>query len=85
MLALDGQWVPTTLEVFPSVGGESLSIDPPEAGMSGSPILNDAGRAVGIVAVGTETVSKNGERQNQWTGPQPILVRDLPGWLLHCK
>ena len=70
------------LEVFSGIGSTSLSIDPTEPGMSGSPILNNAGLAVGIVAVGTEIVSKNRERKNKRAGPQPILARDLPGWLL---
>lgn len=86
VLALDRHWVRTTLNVFVNMSGfKSLSIDATEAGMSGSPILNDAGLAVGIVAVGTERESKNGERRNERTGPQPMLTRDLPGWLLDCK
>jgi hypothetical protein len=40
-----------------------------EAGMSGSPILNNVEEAVGIVAV-THSL------------PQPILSRNLPGWML---
>lgn len=82
VLALDGHWVRTTIKVFSSIWGASLSIDPVEAGMSGSPILNDAGRAVGIVAMGTQTVSKNGVRKQERAGPQPMLARDFPGWLL---
>jgi hypothetical protein len=86
VLALDSHWVRTTLNVFVSMGGgTSLFIDATEPGMSGSPILNDAGLAVGIVVVGSERVSKNGERKNERTGPQPMLTRDLPGWLLHHK
>jgi hypothetical protein len=79
VLDLDGQWIPTTLEVFSRT---SLSIDPTEPGMSGSPILSDAGLAVGMVVVGTVIVSENGERENERAGRQPILVHDLPGWLL---
>jgi Trypsin-like peptidase domain len=82
VLSLDGRWVRTTIEVFSSWGGGSLSIDPTEAGMSGSPILNDAGLAVGIVALGTETVSDDGKRTCERAEGQPILVRHLPGWLL---
>ncbi len=78
ILALDGQWIPTTLEVFSNICGVSLWIGPTEAGMSGSPILNHAGRAVGVVVVGTERVSKSGERTNEWTGPQAILAHALP-------
>jgi V8-like Glu-specific endopeptidase len=63
------------------MGGSSLSIDPTEAGQSGSPILNDAGQAVGVIVIGTET-GESGKRINQRSGPQPILMRNLPGWLL---
>jgi hypothetical protein len=82
ILSLDGQWVPTTLQVFSGLWGSSLSIDPTEPGMSGSPILNNAGRAAGLVALGSETVSVTGERKNERAGPQAILTCALPGWLL---
>jgi hypothetical protein len=57
MLSLDGHWTPTTLEVFSGLLGASISIGPSEPGMSCSPILNNAGRAVGLVPLGSETVS----------------------------
>lgn len=82
VLSLDGGWVRTTIEVFSGSGGASLSIDPTEAGMSGSPILSDAGLAVGIVALGKETASDDGKRTCERAEGQPILVRNLPGWLL---
>ena len=82
VLSLDGHWVRTTLEVFSGMGGTSLSIDPTEAGQSGSPILNNSGLAVGVVVVGAETTNANGEWENKRAGPQPILTRSLPGWLL---
>jgi V8-like Glu-specific endopeptidase len=47
------------------------SIDPTEPGMSGSPILNEAGRAVGVVVIGRETTTAGGERKNLRAGPQP--------------
>lgn len=82
VLSLNGQWIPTTLAVFTGMGGAaSLSIDPTEAGMSGSPILNKVGRAVGLVALGTETATAGGECRNERAGPQPILTYNLPGWL----
>jgi hypothetical protein len=80
VLALDGHWVRTTLRLFLGCYGSSPSIDPTEAGMSGSPILNSTGRAVGIVAVGAESVRTS---KKERAGPQPILALDLPGWLLH--
>jgi hypothetical protein len=86
VLSLDGHWVRTTKEIFSSPGGVVLSINPIEAGMSGSPILNEAGRAVGVAVVGPKTESTaNGERRNERAGPQPMLMRNLPGWLLQFQ
>jgi hypothetical protein len=82
VLSLDGQWVRTTLKVIRGLQGVGLSIDAAEGGMSGSPILNNFGRAVGIVVVGSETVGHDGNRTNERAWGQPILKRDLPGWLL---
>lgn len=83
VLALSGsRWLQTTLEVLSGWWGTHLNITGPnEAGMSGSPILNDAGRAVGLIAIGCETVS-GGVRQREKSGPQPILARDLPSRLV---
>jgi hypothetical protein len=71
MLSLDGHWVPTPLTVYSTLFGVALCTGPTEGGMSGSPILNDAGLAVGVVVIGEETVG-------ELNGPQPILSRDLP-------
>jgi hypothetical protein len=81
-LSLDGQWTRTTLEVRHGIYGFSLSVDPVKAGMSGSPILNDSGLAVGIAVLGTETTDKNGERTEGRSFGQVMLRRELPGWLL---
>jgi hypothetical protein len=87
LLALDGvSWIPTTIRLVSDMYGTSLLIDPPEAGMSGSPILNYAGRAVGIVAVGPDTATPSGGRpMNEEAGPQPILMRDLPARLVRAR
>ncbi|MGA8306985.1 MAG: hypothetical protein WB723_15015 [Candidatus Acidiferrales bacterium] len=82
VLDLDGRWISMTLEVSNTVDGSSLWIDSAEPGMSGSPILINDGTAVGIVAVGAETVSANGEIRAEQSGPQPVLMRNLPGWLI---
>jgi hypothetical protein len=82
VLSLDGKWTRTTLEIYHHIGGFSLSIDYPKAGMSGSPILNDSGLAVGIAAIGTAETGRNGKVVEKRSFGQPILVRDLPGWLL---
>lgn len=87
LLALDGvRWIPTTIRLVSGIYGTSLSIDPPEAGMSGSPILNDVGQAVGVVAIGPETVTKSGEHHmNEDAGPQPILIHDLPARMVRAR
>jgi Trypsin-like peptidase domain len=79
VLSLDGRWVRTNLEL---ASGGALLIDPTVGGMSGSPILNDVGRSVGVVVIGTENISPSGERTNMKAGPQPRLTHHLPGWLL---
>jgi hypothetical protein len=82
VLNLSGdRWVETTLKIHSSIWGPILETGPTESGMSGSPILNDAGRAVGIVSQGHETV-ENDTRKNVNSGPEPILALELPGWLL---
>jgi hypothetical protein len=82
VLSLEGHWISTKLEK--DFWGNSLLIDPTEEGMSGSPILNLAGQAVGVVVIGAEIRSKSGERTNLRCGPQPILVNDLPARLLRA-
>jgi hypothetical protein len=82
LLALSGnQWVRTALKIFKGIGGTSLETGPTESGMSGSPILNDAGRAVGVVSIGSEA-EMDGKFRNERAGPQPILSLNLPGWML---
>jgi hypothetical protein len=79
LLALSGKrWLQTTLSIF---NGTFLETGPTEPGMSGSPILNDAGKAVGVVSIGGETTTE-GIRENHRAGPQPILSRNLPAWML---
>jgi len=76
VLTLDREWVRIPLHVHSSLFGTSLSIGFTKPGMSGSPILNNVGRAVGVIAIGNGT-----EKQ----GPQPILSRNLPIWVLKGK
>ncbi len=79
LLFLDGCWAPCTVR---SHHGGALWIT--EAikeivdGMSGSPILSDDGRALGVLCTSGGTV---GERHTGG-GPQPQLSACLPGWLL---
>jgi hypothetical protein len=81
---LDRNWVKIRLHKFSNIWGTTtLSISLTEPGMSGSPILNEAGQAVGVIAISTETTDSKGERkQEEEQGPQPIPIDDLPGWLL---
>ena len=81
VLSLQGRWVRTTIDLHRSIHGILLSVDPTFAGQSGSPILSRAGCAVGVIAIGTETVDTK-TSSGQRVGPQPILTRELPGWLL---
>jgi hypothetical protein len=64
VLRLDGEW---HRGMASHVGGslwlEGCRI---KGWMSGSPILNERGEAIGVVSTG---------------GPDPRLARDLPGWL----
>ncbi len=87
LLALDGvRWIPTTIRLDSDLYGTVLWIDPPEDGMSGSPILNDAGRAVGIVAIGPDTATRSRESlKNEEAGPQPILMLDLPARIVRAR
>lgn len=82
ILMLSGdRWIETTLKMRSAMWGPFLVVGPTEPGMSGSPILNDAGRAVAIVSQGLETEEKDGARKNE-DSTQPILMLNLPGWLL---
>lgn len=65
------------MKVRSTLFGVALCTGPTEGGMSGSPILNDAGLAVGVVVIGEDTVGEP-------NGPQPILERDLPGRFVGC-
>jgi hypothetical protein len=64
VLKLDRQWARGRAN---HIGGP-IWLDGPktESGMSGSPILNDRGEAIGVISTG---------------GPDPRLLRDLPIWL----
>jgi hypothetical protein len=82
LLTLEGQWFRCKLEYIKELDGPLWVTDtaqPIEGGMSGSPIISDAGAAVGIVALGNESGCEDGHGSIN-----PRLVRDLPGWLLHA-
>jgi hypothetical protein len=68
LISLRGRWFRCDVTAH----NRALTISNPEqriaGGMSGSPILTDEGRAIGVVTLDT--------------GPDPFLVRSLPGWAL---
>ncbi len=78
LLTLDGKWVACDVQ---NVGRLWISnaAEPIIGGMSGSPILNSEGAAIGVVCC-----SSGGEQLDQHTegGPNPSLMDALPGWLL---
>ena len=80
LLSLDGRWTACTLAPRRFRAGSWISeaTDGIVAGMSGSPILLEDGRAVGMVVVSDGSST---ERHTEG-GPQPLLTGCLPGWLL---
>ena len=83
LLSLDGHWTRCRITELPNIqspGGlwiaeASAGI---EGGMSGSPILLDDGRVIGVVC------TSGGREDEMHTdgGPQPKLMNHLPGWLV---
>jgi trypsin-like peptidase len=82
LLALSGRWFRCMVG---SPAGRALWIEDAAeeiaGGMSGSPILDDRGRAIGVVAVGARLDGG----QSTAGGPNPYLVSALPGWLLRSR
>jgi hypothetical protein len=78
VLSLDGKWVRSDIKTHIGIYGASLSNDLSDAGMSGSPILDRFGRAIGLISTGNVSDGRSCKQQ----GPHPILVRSLPGWML---
>ena len=73
MLSRDLEWFPCTVRS----NSKRLSVIEAEGkivgGMSGSPILNSDGKAIGVVCNGSS---------GQWNS-QPILFKCLPSWILN--
>lgn len=79
LLSLKCKWFSCQASYIPWLNGQIvLSTDPKniEGGMSGSPIVSDTGAAVGVVSLGSNQTE---------CGPNPRLVRDLPGWLSYTQ
>jgi hypothetical protein len=51
---------------------------PIQGGMSGSPVLSDRGKAIGVVVAS----GKINKCEDEHGIKSPRLVRDLPGWML---
>ena len=81
VLSLDKpyRWVPTSLNV---TDYGSLLSGPTLGGQSGSPIVNEEGKAVGVVSVGSEVVEDDKVVPGDTNGPQPMPKRNLPTWML---
>jgi hypothetical protein len=81
LLSLDDQWKSCILHLGPA-DGPGLWITEAAAGitdgMSGSPIIGDDGRAIGVVCTSRGT----GPGPYREGGPNPGLMFSLPGWLL---
>jgi hypothetical protein len=73
LLSLDGRWFSCTIRHFGGPLWITHAAERVHGGMSGSPIVAEAGTAIGVVC--TITTPRDG-------GPNPRLSDSLPGWLL---
>ena len=77
VLRLDGHWHRCVVNHH----GKRLWIESNaeiiEGGMSGSPILTDNAKAIGVVCLSSSSSGSH--------GPNPRLTNDLPGWLLPLR
>jgi len=78
LLSLTHEWTPCRIDRQPTVRMLTVFDTCIEPGMSGSPVVDDRGRAVGVVSVGAE---RHDVEVCEHHG-QPSLVHCLPGWLL---
>ncbi len=77
-LTLNGQWVACVVRHFGGPIDISDAAEPIVGGMSGSPILNSAGAAIGIVCCS----AGSGDEPHTKGFPNPNLMDSLPGYLL---
>jgi hypothetical protein len=78
LLSLDRRWVPCGVEHIAGPLIITEANDGIRGGMSGSPILNDTGLAVGVVCISGGT---HGDELHTTGGPNPRLAYALPGWI----
>lgn len=78
LLSLDQLWLPCRIQ---HVGGPLWTSEAKTVGgMSGSPIITEDGRAVGVVCTGCGSEATGVLRYPE--GPHARLMRSLPGWML---
>jgi Trypsin-like peptidase domain len=82
LLSLNGEWFQCTVRYDSRLHGPLLVMNLAQAivgGMSGSPILSDDGKAIGVVCL------VKGLKGRGSGSPNPRLTRDLPGRFLRAK
>lgn len=79
LLSLNVESVPCTVALSVNNGLGTDATQHNQRGMSGSPILADDGAAIGVLFTLSESIDTVGIRKPEKSGPQPVLVDDLPG------
>jgi hypothetical protein len=87
LLSLEGEWFGCRAQC---IGNGPLwvteSTEPIRGGMSGSPIITDGGKAIGVVSCAAESEDGTALCASQSRPVKnPRLTRDLPGWLLRTR
>jgi len=87
LLSLKGEWFGCQVQWMKRIDGPlwvSKPAQPIEGGLSGSPIVSEAGNAIGILAA---SVIENGKdaATDEFGASNPRLMRDLPLWLLRTQ
>jgi hypothetical protein len=72
LLSLDLRW--SACHVHHCGGPLWISQAKTVGGMSGSPIIDEGGRAIGLVCTGSES-------EKDYDGPHTQLMRSLPRWM----
>jgi hypothetical protein len=78
LLTITGRWSECEVRHFALGLTITNAVNGIHAGMSGSPIVTDDGKAIGVVSVSS---GGRGELHTSG-GPNPRLAAHLPGWLL---
>jgi hypothetical protein len=81
LLSLKGEWFECEAQYVKRADSALFicnTAQPIQGGMSGSPVLSDSGKAIGVVAAS----GKINKCEDEHGIKNPRLVRDLPGWML---